>query len=325
MKQAFLFLPAAAGMGTMHSCIRLVMDSLLFYSRIPASSVTQGAQMSDSIKTLPIGKVAVSIINVGDIVAPLTTWMDPPAGGWPPDIAPVVTERQRFAHNCIYARVGSLSLLVDSPRFDYAPDSPELPPHYTPPPDLFAALASLGVAPEAITHIVITHVHWDHINGLSVSRAGAYVPAFPNARVYLGRGDFERPETQKALSDLASLESHTLGMLQKAGLLELSEGTGNLAEGVQIIAAPGETPGHQMARITSEGHSLYCVGDLLHGALEIEQPQYAVRWAEPRSTLASRHALTDRAVAEDALIVATHVHGAARLRRDDAGVHLVAA
>jgi glyoxylase-like metal-dependent hydrolase (beta-lactamase superfamily II) len=275
--------------------------------------------MDNAIQTIPLGDEKVSIINIGDIETPMTTWMDPPAEGWPPEIAAVAGRRQRFAQNCIYARIGAVSLVVDPGVFDYAPDSPMLMPGYSPPPDLLSALFSLGVRPVDVTHIVITHAHHDHFNGLTVSRNGTLAPAFPMAHCYLGKADYERPEIQKALEDPASLESRTFGVLKKAGLLELSSGTQLLGDGVQIIAAPGETPGHQMVRIESGGQSLYCVGDLIHAPLEIEQPQYMVRWAEPQATVASRRALSERAAAENALVVATHIHGAARLRRTDEG------
>jgi glyoxylase-like metal-dependent hydrolase (beta-lactamase superfamily II) len=280
--------------------------------------------MESAIKAIHLGDTLVSMINVGDIESTMAEAMDPPPGGYPAPVAEAAAQRVRFSQNCIYTRIGTLSLVVDPSVNETKPGMAGAIPNYTPPADLLTALASLGVLPDAITHVVITHVHWDHINGLTISRNGTSVPAFPKARCYLGRADFYRAETQQSLADPASLESRTLAVLQRAGLLELSEGTVELGAGVQIIAAPGETPGHQMLRIQAGGKVLYCVGDLIHTALEIEYPQYMVRWAEPQSTLASRLAFIERALSEDALIVATHIGSVTRLRRDSTGVHLVA-
>jgi glyoxylase-like metal-dependent hydrolase (beta-lactamase superfamily II) len=276
--------------------------------------------MADSVLTLSLGAATVSIINIGDIEAPLTTWMDPPPGGWPAAVAAVVTRPLRFPVNCILARLPGLTLLVDAGVYDFAPDSALAIPNYRPPAPLLTALAGLGVRPADVNQLVITHAHHDHFNGLTVSKAGTFVPAFPHARCLLGRADWERPETRNALNDPESLESRTLGALQQAGLLEFAVGEQDLGGGARIIAAPGETPGHQIVRLQSAGHTLYCVGDLFHHALEAEQPEYMVRWAEPRATLASRRALIDRAVAEDALVVATHIPGAGRLRRTAIGI-----
>ena len=275
--------------------------------------------MSDSIRSFRLGTARVSIITVGDVEAPLTTWMDPPAGGWPPDIAPLVTQRQRVSQNCVFVQLGAVSVLVDASRFVPGAEPAISIPNYVSPPDLIAALASLGVQPEQVTDIVLTHVHRDHIDGLTMTREGAEVPAFPKARCHLGQADWDRPETQKALADRASLESRTLGLLQQAGLLELTSGRKLLGAGVEIIPAPGETPGHQLLRIASGGEILYCAGDLIHAPFEVEKIEFAVPWAEPRSMLASRQSLFERAAAEDAIVVATHIPAPGRLRRENGG------
>ena len=99
-----------------------------------------------------------------------------------------------------------------------------------------------------------------------------------------------------------------------------TQGVHELGGGAQILAAPGETPGHQIVRIHSQGQTLYCVGDLYHHSLEAEQPELMMRWASRESMLASRRALVERALAENALIVATHIPGIGRLRRSGDGI-----
>src|ERR1700728_5488279 len=47
-------------------------------------------------------------------------------------------------------------------------------------PYLLAALAELGIAPEAVDYLLLTHVHLDHAGG-----AGALMQALPNARAVL--------------------------------------------------------------------------------------------------------------------------------------------
>jgi glyoxylase-like metal-dependent hydrolase (beta-lactamase superfamily II) len=53
------------------------------------------------------------------------------------------------------------------------------PEHYIKPSD---AVAALGVRPEDVTDIVISHVHWDHLDGADL---------FPNARLWLQRDEYE--------------------------------------------------------------------------------------------------------------------------------------
>lgn len=43
------------------------------------------------------------------------------------------------------------------------------------------ALAALGVKPEDVTDVIITHMHWDHADGMDL---------FPNARIWLQRDEY---------------------------------------------------------------------------------------------------------------------------------------
>jgi glyoxylase-like metal-dependent hydrolase (beta-lactamase superfamily II) len=218
------------------------------------------------------------------------------------------------------------SVLVDAG--DYAlsapPDSPYLPSNYQPPPDLKAQLLEIGVRPEDVTHLVITHAHFDHYNGVTTELDGRYAPCFPNARCFLGKADWEHPETQAALQDPNSLENRTLGVLHREGLLELVEGDRDLVPGVSIIASSGESPGHQIVHVHSEGQTLYCLGDLYHHSIEVEQPTWMVTWANPDAILASRHALVKASLEENALLIAAHIPSVGRLEGTPSGARWVA-
>jgi glyoxylase-like metal-dependent hydrolase (beta-lactamase superfamily II) len=56
-------------------------------------------------------------------------------------------------------------------------------------PGLDDALVAIGWDPAAVTHVVATHPHGDHIGGLTRGHSGRLEPRFPNARHYLGRAD----------------------------------------------------------------------------------------------------------------------------------------
>ena len=87
-----------------------------------------------------------------------------------------------------------------------------------------------------------------------------------------------------------------------------------------MIAAPGETPGHQIVRLHSQGKTLYLLGDLYHHVVEVEQPGWGVKWSDIATAQASRQAFAQRALAEDALLIATHIWGVGRLQPGSDGV-----
>lgn len=282
--------------------------------------------MKHGTRTFSLGTATVNIINVGDLRLTLSEIMNVPESEWRPRYSGVFDRPEFFPSQSIHIALPEASVLVDANNFALSapPDSPYAPPaDYQPPPDLLTQLLERGIRPEDVTHLIITHAHFDHYAGITTERAGQYQPSFPRARCFLSRADWEYPETQEALRDANSADSHTFGVVQQAGLLELVEGDRRLTASVQIIAAPGESPGHQIVRISSQGQILYCLGDLYHSPLEVEHPAWMAEWDDASTNLASRVALAKAALAENALLIATHIPGVGRLETTATGARWV--
>jgi glyoxylase-like metal-dependent hydrolase (beta-lactamase superfamily II) len=184
-----------------------------------------------------------------------------------------------------------------------------------------AQLAAAGTAAEDVTDVVITHLHFDHFNGLTQEADGAYHPAFLRAQCYVSQRDWQ--EFARNVQKPGSLTNRTVGVLERAGLLTLIAGEHRLAAGVTVLPAPGETPGHQIVRVHSAGETLYVLGDLYHHALEVEHPPLNVSWADATQMAASKEQLVAAALRENALLVAAHIPGFGRLQRGAHGVRWV--
>ncbi|HLG77843.1 MAG TPA: MBL fold metallo-hydrolase [Ktedonobacteraceae bacterium] len=265
--------------------------------------------MPDYSRTIQLGTARITIINVGDLTFKLSEVMNVPESEWRPRYAAEFEKPLSFPSQCVHIALPGASVLVDAGDYAVAVElnTPYVPPGYTPPPSLIDQLLERGIAPGDITHVVITHLHFDHYSGTTIERDGHYVPAFPNARYFVGRADWEDPDIQEALKVPDSLESRTLGVLRTAGVLELVEGDVDLLPAVRILAAPGESPGHQIVRVHSEGQTLCCLGDLYHDPIEIEHPAWMASWANVDMTLASRQRLVEAALAENALLLPAHM------------------
>lgn len=82
------------------------------------------------------------------------------------------------------------------------------------------AVRAVGLRPEDITDIVVSHVHWDHVDGVDL---------FPNARVWLQRAEYEHHvDSVGRARDRAidSVDAAMLAGLMKAGRVRLIEGDG---------------------------------------------------------------------------------------------------
>lgn len=121
---------------------------------------------------------------------------------------------------------------ADSPAASWAPVPGRLP----------AALSDAGIAPSDVDNVVLTHIHTDHI-GWAVTGG---VPFFPNARYLLQRADVEILRSANPGLGPALLEP-----LQEADRLDVVEGDTNLATGVDVVATPGHTPGHQSVLVST--------------------------------------------------------------------------
>jgi glyoxylase-like metal-dependent hydrolase (beta-lactamase superfamily II) len=170
-------------------------------------------------------------------------------------------------------------------------------------PGMAAGLASLGVRPEEVTHVLITHAHDDHFAGVVVERDGRHEVRFPNARHFIGRRDWEgNPRRDQPQHDLSA----RLGAVDRAGLLNLVDGTQEIVPGVTMIHAPGESQGHSIVRLDSAGERFYALGDLFHHSCEVGFLDWASPWVDLSAMRPSRERLLAEAVPATATVVFTH-------------------
>lgn len=217
------------------------------------------------------------------------------------------------------------SVMVDTPRHDPA-GTPEayLLPGYQAPPPLAVQLLARGIAPDDVTDVVLTHLHFDHYGALTRLEGGEPVPTFPHARHYLGRGDWP-PDPEEA----GPLVARTVAVIERRGLLTLT-GAGNeaapdaggdiaLGDGLSLVPAPGESPGHQLVRAQAGGDVVYLAGDLFHHSVELRGGGVDVRWADAERMAASKRMLAARAADEGARVYFSHITGAHRVARSCGG------
>jgi glyoxylase-like metal-dependent hydrolase (beta-lactamase superfamily II) len=275
--------------------------------------VKKGENMANNLRPFQLGAATITLLDTGALRVNLAEWLPLPPEGWPPAYADDFSQAIDVPIWCLHITLPGSSILVDACDPETISRSSYAPPGYRPPPSLTAQLAAGGIRPETVEKVVITHSHMDHYNGLA--EQGQL--CFPQARHYLGQGDWN--QLQAELQQPDSLVSQTLGLAQRVGRLELVDHPLDLAEGIQLIPAPGESPGHQIVRVQSEGQTLYYLGDLYHHPAEVDYPEWRVHWAEAETTRRSRQALMAAALAEDALLIATHIPTPGRLKETPAG------
>jgi glyoxylase-like metal-dependent hydrolase (beta-lactamase superfamily II) len=257
-----------------------------------------------------IGDAMVTVIREGWFGAiPLVSWLK----------APEEVARQLMPHadakgnvafdfNAAHIRLGDASILIDPGWGDLDPDSPlgkyyaeELRVRQTA--GIVAGLASIGITPEQITHVIITHTDEDHFLGATVERDGQLVPLYPRARHLLMRhGWNEIPDRAKADSPTALC----LGALEREGLLDLVEDNHVVAPGVIMLHTPGESANHSIVRVQSAGRTFYYLGDLIHDAFEFNHPDLFFEWHDEDAIRGSRARFLAEPALSEAVLAYTH-------------------
>jgi glyoxylase-like metal-dependent hydrolase (beta-lactamase superfamily II) len=123
-------------------------------------------------------------------------------------------------------------------------------------------LAAIGVAPDEIDWVILTHLHFDHAGGATrVDGSGESCPTFPRARHVVQRAEWE--DARENIRELAGAYNFDdFVPLEEAGLLELVEGDVEVAPGVTTHLTGGHTRGHQIVRLESGGISAVCIADM---------------------------------------------------------------
>jgi glyoxylase-like metal-dependent hydrolase (beta-lactamase superfamily II) len=273
----------------------------------------------NSLKKVPVGVATVSTFNNGELAIRLADIMNVQSH-WDSSYDEFVKTVRLFPSLTVHISLpGKASIIVDPNDYSLSspPGSEYSPPNYIPPQGIFAQLESSGISLSNVSHVVITHAHFDHYAGVTRKNTeGKFQPSFPNATYFLNRADWDRTETQESLKNPGSEVSNSLGVLRDAGVLHVTSGEIELFPEFAIVPAPGETPGHQIARLNSDGETLYCLGDLFHDFVEVENPSAMASWADFETNLRSKNTLTKTALQEDALLIPAHMQLGRLIERD---------
>ena len=126
---------------------------------------------------------------------------------------------------------------------------------------LIPVLETLGVKPEDIDYVFITHLHGDHIGGMV--KDGAAV--FTNATVFLNKDEYD---------GWGNVDESPMGHAYGKSITLFTDAD-TLPCGIKAIKAYGHTPGHTMYRIDD----IVIAGDLMHAtALQLVNPDSCARF-----------------------------------------------
>lgn len=171
---------------------------------------------------------------------------------------------------------------------------------------LIGGLKKQGYAPEDITDVIITHLHYDHCGGGTFrDKSGALKLTFPNARYHISRKQWENALTPNERETDSFLPENYLP-IEQYGALNLVEKEGELLPGINLRFFNGHTPGQIIPIISYKGKKLVFVADLFPFKVHIPLSWIMSYDMEPLKTLKEKEEFLAEAIKNDYVFIYQH-------------------
>ena len=114
-------------------------------------------------------------------------------------------------------------------------------------------LKQIGVDPESIKHIIVTHLHFDHLSST--------IDLFPNAKLYLQKKEYETavnpPHPWLVFAYLPEIIKRLDGDLKPR--LQIIDGDAEILPGLSVMLVGGHTPGLQAVMLETKFGAKTCL------------------------------------------------------------------
>ncbi|KUI03153.1 MBL fold metallo-hydrolase [Mycolicibacterium acapulense] len=207
--------------------------------------------------------------------------------------------------NVVVVRTGGRTILVDAGLGVEFPDFPRAG-------QTVHRLEAAGIDPSAVTDVVLTHLHMDHVGGLLTK--GLKERLRPDLQVHVAAAeaefweapDFSHTDMPAPVPDaLRSIASRFLD--EYRGHMRTFETEYELAPGVLVARTGGHTPGHAIVRLDSGGDRLTFAGDAVF-APGFDNPEWHNGFEhDPEESARVRIELLRELAATGESLVATHL------------------
>jgi glyoxylase-like metal-dependent hydrolase (beta-lactamase superfamily II) len=122
------------------------------------------------------------------------------------------------------------------------------------------ALAPLGIKPEDVNEVIVTHLHYDHAGGLHL---------FPNATLHLQAAEMAFATGPCMCHDTLRMPftaDHICESIKRlyAGKVRFYDGDGEIAEGVTVHCIGGHSRGLQAVRVLTSAGWMVLASDAAH-------------------------------------------------------------
>ena len=175
--------------------------------------------------------------------------------------------------HCIVARDGQNTVLIDTGYGGmYSPLERKVN-DLEPREPIIDGLSCLGISPQDVTHVLLSHLHFDHVGGATRwTDDHTVVPTFPLARHWVHTWEWDDAIGQ-APEISAAYPIQNLEPLRDFALVDVFQEDGELLPGLRAQFSGGHTRGHTCYWFEDSNTSLVFIGDICPSSAHV-RPQW---------------------------------------------------
>lgn len=213
---------------------------------------------------MKLGELTLDWISAGDFMLDGGAMFGPvPKPMWEKKIPADERNRIPLGTNCILVEGAFGRVLMDCGLGNKIAEKQAGILAYGAQDQLLRSLATRGLTPADIDHVVMSHCDYDHLGGATWrDEEGHVAPTFPKATYHIHATEWEdltHPfERAKGTYLRANWEA-----LDRAGRVNLVQRDGELLPGISVHHTGGHTRGHVVIQVESQGEVGVYMGDLM--------------------------------------------------------------
>ena len=202
------------------------------------------------------------------------------------------------AFNCYLVRTGGHTVLIETGGGDKmderARERMKLPAAQEPLPE---AIARHGIDPESIDIVINSHLHWDHCGWNTVPRGNRWDPAFPRARYFASKPEWEHAHERLARDRVSYIDAN-YDPLVETGQMTLVEPDCEVVPGVRMRRAPGHTRDLCVVTAESRGQTFCFLSDLVPDAAHLVPTWVSAFDLYPLDSIETKSCVLSQAIEE---------------------------
>lgn len=182
---------------------------------------------------------------------------------------------------------------------------------YTDTSNLKTNLDIFGLSTEDVTHVVLSHLHFDHAAGSTFVNESAITEAtLPNAHYFVQKLEWHYAVQRVQEENPVFGANYDLDELYKLyaeeRLVLITDQYYELFPGITLIRTGGHTPGHQIIKIQDSGETAYYLGDLLPSEAHLNHYEMRSMDIDPIQSKKAKTLLLRQALKEEATLLFYH-------------------